>query len=81
MLRSKHGPYLTKGEAQRLINTATKMLVASVSSFLICAILFQTYFVILKFHTQRYYIVNINRIELILYSIYYSELHGNQAIL
>nr|XP_054762832.1 uncharacterized protein LOC129269368 [Lytechinus pictus] len=29
MLRSKHGPYLSKGETERLVNTATKLLVAS----------------------------------------------------
>ncbi|XP_071497345.1 uncharacterized protein [Diadema antillarum] len=29
LLRSKHGPYLSKGETERLVNTATKLLVAS----------------------------------------------------
>ena len=30
-MRSRHGPYLSKGETERLVNAATRLLVASVS--------------------------------------------------
>jgi hypothetical protein len=33
LLRSRHGPQLSKGEAERLVNAATKLLVATVSPF------------------------------------------------
>ena len=31
LMRSRHGPYLSKGETERLVNAATRLLVASVS--------------------------------------------------